>query len=122
MRAAAPAPVARMVGAVSWGFMAEPLRSRVATRLPRLAGTLNYRCAAHEYRLAAGGHAHILVYNKLMPWDHAPGWLLHAEAGGHAAQFDGKPYDPARHRAGGLMCAPDRASWQAAHAALFGDA
>jgi fructose-1,6-bisphosphatase/inositol monophosphatase family enzyme len=122
LRVAAPAPVARMVGAVSWGFMAEPLRRRVAARLPRLAGTLNYRCAAHEYRLAAGGHAHLLIYNKLMPWDHAPGWLLHAEAGGHAAQFDGKPYDPARQRSGGLMCAPDRDSWQAAHAALLADA
>ena len=35
--------------------------------------------------LAAGGHAHLLVYNRLMPWDHAPGWLLHAEAGGSDA-------------------------------------
>ncbi len=28
-----------------------------------------YRCAAHEYRLLASGHAHFVVYNKLMPWD-----------------------------------------------------
>jgi fructose-1,6-bisphosphatase/inositol monophosphatase family enzyme len=118
---AAPVPVARMVGAVSWGWMKEPLRSRVPARLPKLAATLNYRCAAHEYRLVAGGHAHLLVYNKLMPWDHAPGWLIHAEAGGYAAQFDGQPYDPARHRAGGLICAPDRASWEEAHAALIAD-
>jgi fructose-1,6-bisphosphatase/inositol monophosphatase family enzyme len=116
---AAPVPVGRMVGAVSWGWMKEPLRSRVPSRLPLLAASLNFRCAAHEYRLAAGGHAHLLVYNKLMPWDHAPGWLIHAEAGGHAARFDGQPYDPARHRDGGLICAPDRASWQEAHAALI---
>ena len=121
LRVADPVPVARMVGAVSWGWMPEPLRSRVPGRLPRLAATLNFRCAAHEYRLAAGGHAHLLVYNKLMPWDHAPGWLIHREAGGYAAQFDGGPYDPARHRAGGLICAPDRASWDAARAALLGD-
>lgn len=121
LRVAAPAPVSRMVGAVSWGWMPEPLRSRVPARLPRLAAAINYRCAAHEYRLAAGGHAHVLVYNKLMPWDHAPGWLIHAEAGGHAAQFDGTPYDPARHRSGGLICAPDRASWEAARAALLGE-
>jgi fructose-1,6-bisphosphatase/inositol monophosphatase family enzyme len=122
LRVAAPVPLSRMVAAVSWGWMKEPLRSRVPSRLPRLAATLNYRCAAHEYRLAAGGHAHLLVYNKLMPWDHAPGWLIHAEAGGYAAQFDGQPYDPARHRDGGLICAPDRASWQAARDALLGDA
>jgi fructose-1,6-bisphosphatase/inositol monophosphatase family enzyme len=121
LRVAAPVPVGRMVGAVSWGWMKEPLRSRVPARLPRLAAAVNYRCAAHEYRLAAGGHAHLLVYNKLMPWDHAPGWLIHAEAGGYAAQFDGQPYDPARHRDGGLICAPDRASWADARDALLGD-
>jgi fructose-1,6-bisphosphatase/inositol monophosphatase family enzyme len=119
---AAPVPVSAMVGAVSWGWMPPELRARVPARLPRLAAAINYRCAAHEYRLVAGGHAHLLVYNKLMPWDHAPGWLIHAEAGGHAAQFDGTPYDPARHRAGGLICAPDRASWQEARDALLGDA
>ena len=121
MRVAAPAPVGRMVGAVSWGFMPAAMKARVVTRLPRLAGTLNYRCAAHEYRLAAGGHAHLLVYNKLMPWDHAPGWLIHREAGGHSARFDGSEYLAGHHVTGGLICAPDRASWEEAREALFGD-
>jgi fructose-1,6-bisphosphatase/inositol monophosphatase family enzyme len=119
LRVAAPLPVGRMVAAVSWNWMAEPLKSRVASRLPRLAATLNYRCAAHEYRLVAGGHAHLLVYNRLMPWDHAPGWLLHREAGGHAARFDGSAYEAGHHLGGGLMLAPDQASWDAAHAALL---
>lgn len=121
MRVAAPAPVGRMVGAVSWGFMPAEMKARVVTRLPRLAGTLSYRCAAHEYRLAAGGHAHLLVYNKLMPWDHAPGWLIHREAGGHSARFDGSDYLAGHHVTGGLICAPDRASWEEAREALFGD-
>ena len=119
LRVAGPVPVGRMVAAVSWSWMPEPLKSRVASRLPRLAGTLNYRCAAHEYRLVAGGHAHLLVYNKLMPWDHAPGWLLHREAGGHAARFDGSAYEAGHHLGGGLMLAPDRTSWEAAEAALL---
>ncbi len=121
LRVAAPAPVSHMVGAVSWGWMAEPLRSRVPGRLPRLAAALNLRCAAHEYRLAAGGHAHLLLYNRLMPWDHAPGWLLHREAGGYSAQFDGRPYSPLVH-AGGLICAPDADGWAAVREALLGDA
>ncbi|OYW09693.1 MAG: inositol monophosphatase [Rhodospirillales bacterium 12-71-4] len=120
LRVAAPVPVSRMVGAVSWGWMPEPLKSTVASRLPRLAATLNYRCAAHEYRLVASGHAHLLVYNKLMPWDHAPGVLLHQEAGGHAARFDGSDYLAGRHVSGGLICAPDKASWQEARDALIG--
>jgi fructose-1,6-bisphosphatase/inositol monophosphatase family enzyme len=122
LRVAPPAPLSHMVGALSWGWMPEPLRSRVPGRFPRLAATVNFRCAAHEYRLVVGGHAHLLMYNRLWPWDHAPGWLLHAEAGGYAARFDGRPYDPARHRDGGLICAPDRAGWEEAHAAILGEA
>ena len=106
-----------MVGAVSWTYLPEPLRSRVASRLPRLTAALGLRCAAHEYRLAAGGHAHLLLYNRLLPWDHAAGWLLHREAGGYSARFDGSAYSPLVHT-GGLICAPDRESWQAAREAL----
>jgi fructose-1,6-bisphosphatase/inositol monophosphatase family enzyme len=120
LRVAAPAPVGQMVAGVSWGYMPEPLKSRVASRLPRLAATVNFRCAAHEYRLAAGGHAHALVYNKLMPWDHAPGWLLYCEAGGYAARFDGSPYGP-QTTAGGLILAPDRDGWEALREALLAE-
>jgi fructose-1,6-bisphosphatase/inositol monophosphatase family enzyme len=118
LRVAAPAPVDRMVAAVSWVYLPEPLRGRVTARMPRLAATVGYRCSAHEYRLVAGGHAHALLYNRLMPWDHLPGWLIHREAGGFAARFDGSEYLPA-HRDGGLICAPDRESWEALRHALL---
>ena len=121
LRVAAPVPVGRMLGIVSYAYLPEPRRSRVAAGMARLAGAWILRCAAHEYRLIAGGSAHVALYNRLMPWDHAPGWLLHREAGGYAARFDGGPYDPARHRDGGLILAPDRASWVAAREALLGD-
>ena len=118
LRVAAPAPPEAMVGAISWSYLKEPLRSRVASRLSRFAGIVGFRCAAHEYRLTAGGHAHLQLYNRLMPWDHAPGWLVHREAGGYSARFDGSAYLPT-HRDGGLICAPDRASWEAAHETLL---
>jgi fructose-1,6-bisphosphatase/inositol monophosphatase family enzyme len=118
LRVAAPAPVDRMVAALSWVYLPEPLRGRVTARMPRLAATVGYRCSAHEYRLVAGGHAHALLYNRLMPWDHLPGWLIHREAGGYAARFDGSEYRPA-HRDGGLICAPDRDSWEALRQALL---
>ena len=78
--------------------------------LPRLGSVTWLRCAAHEYRMAASGACHVLFYNRLMPWDHAPGWLLH-QGGGYSAHFDGSAYVPA-HTTGGLICAPDRASWR----------
>ena len=31
-------------------------------------------------RLVASGGAHLLLYNRMLPWDHAPGVLIHAEA------------------------------------------
>lgn len=118
LRVAAPVPLGRMEGLVATTFLQPPLRAMVGGNLARLAAVANYRCAAHEYRLAAGGHVHLLLYNKLMPWDHAAGWLLHREAGGWSAHFDGTPYLPA-HRSGGLIYAPDEASWREARAGLL---
>ena len=121
LRVATPVPVGQMVGCINWGYLKEPLRSQVPARLPRLRAVLGIRCAAHEYRMVAGGHSHASLYHRLMPWDHAPGWLLHREAGGYSARFDGSPYGPLV-TGGGLIVAPDRASWEALHAALLGEA
>jgi fructose-1,6-bisphosphatase/inositol monophosphatase family enzyme len=107
-----------MEGIVGTTFLPEPLRSTVNANLSRLASSTWLRCAAHEYRMAAAGHCHVLFYNRLMPWDHSAGWLLHREAGGYSAHFDGTAYRPA-HLSGGLICAPDEASWQSARTALL---
>ncbi len=120
LRVSAPVPVAQMVGTASWRYLPEPLRARVCANLPLLGASWDYRCAGHEYRLLACGHCHFLLFHKLMPWDHAPGWLLHREAGGFSARFDGSPYAPAV-TAGGLICTPDEASWLALRGALLGD-
>ena len=113
----APAPsLAEMAGLVSWTFFPGDERSRVPARFPRVANASDYRCAAHQYRLLCGGFYDFALYSKLMPWDHAAGWLLHREAGGYSACLDGSPYAATRHE-GGLLCAPDRDSW-----ALLSDA
>jgi fructose-1,6-bisphosphatase/inositol monophosphatase family enzyme len=119
LRVAAAAPVSRMSGNVSWRFLPEPQRSLVCSNLPRLGGSWDYRCSAHEYRMVAGGHCHFLFFNRLYPWDHAPGWLLHREAGGYAVRLDGSPYDP-RLTTGGLICAPDRDAWLSLRETLLG--
>ena len=117
-RVAAPVPVAQMTGMASWRFLPEPMRTTVAHNLPRVGASFVYRCAAHEYRLAAAGYCHYLLFAKLMPWDHAPGWLLHREAGGYSAMFDGAPYSVSVHN-GGLICAPDAESWRELRDALL---
>ncbi len=117
---AAPAPLEDMDGLISTGALPEPQRTTVNSHLSRLASTASLRCAAHEYRMLAAGHCHIALYNQLTAWDHAAGWLLHREAGGYAARFDGSPYKPT-HRTGGLLYAPDAGSWHAARKALLGE-
>ena len=118
LRVASAVPVAEMDAIVGTNFLPEPLRSTVNGNLSRLGMSSWLRCAAHEYRMAAAGHCHLLFYNKLMPWDHAAGWLLHREAGGYSAHFDGSAYRPT-HLTGGLICAPDAASWRLAKDALL---
>ena len=117
LKVAAAVPVEEMDAIIGTNFLPEPRRTIVNGNLSRLAMSSWLRCAAHEYRMAAAGHCHLLFYNKLMPWDHAAGWLLHREAGGYSAHFDGSGYRPT-HLTGGLICAPDKASWQLARDAL----
>jgi len=119
LRVVAPAPLAEMVGMVSWRFMAPTQRARVLNALPRFAQVWDHRCAAHEYRALIAGHSNFVVFNRLMPWDHLPGVLLHQEAGGYTARFDGSVYT-AGQTDGGLICAADAATWQNISAALLG--
>ena len=121
LRVCAARPVSEMLGVVSWMFLPEPLRSRVTNNMARFGGAANYRTAAHEYRLVAGGHYDFAFYRKLAPWDHLAGVLIHEAAGGFAACLDGRPYTLASARdAEGLICAPDEASWKAVRATLLG--
>lgn len=117
LRVAEAAPLDRMTGAVNWRYMPEPQRSRLLGNLPRFATSWDYRNAAHEYRLLAQGFAHVAVFARMMPWDHAPGWLIHREAGGYAARFDGTPYTPTETH-GGIILAPNRESWDVVRALL----
>jgi fructose-1,6-bisphosphatase/inositol monophosphatase family enzyme len=112
LQVAAPVPVAEMTGSVSWRYLPEPLRGHVLGRLDRLAGVTDFRCAAHQYRMMVSGHCHMQLFRRLYPWDHAAGFLLHQEAGGFARRFDGSAYVPSEIE-GGLLLAPDAASWEA---------
>jgi fructose-1,6-bisphosphatase/inositol monophosphatase family enzyme len=66
------------------------------------------RCAGFEYPAVASAEEHFAVFWRTLPWDHAPGALVLAEAGGHVARLDGRPYRPAEKGAG-LLVAQNRA-------------
>ena len=115
--AAAPA-LEEMVGMASVGYLPKENRAGILANSAKLRFVMNYRCAGHEYRTFASGHAHFLMYNKLMPWDHLPGSLIAEEAGAHVARFDRSRYEP-HHVDGGLLLAPDRDSWELLRREVF---
>jgi fructose-1,6-bisphosphatase/inositol monophosphatase family enzyme len=119
LRVCAGAAPAAMTAMMSWRYFPQPQRDAVPACFPAFANVASLRCCAHEYRLAAAGKVHVLLYGRLNPWDHAPGVLLHTEAGGHARLLDGSEYRVDRP-ATGLLCAPDAESWQAAREVLRG--
>lgn len=117
-RFAAPVPLSEMGGLASVSYLPAEVRGQVLGNLAKVKMFANYRCAGHEYRMAAGGNVHFLMYNKLMPWDHVAGALMMREAGAHVARFDGSEYRSS-HRGGGLLVAPDKDSWEALRREVF---
>lgn len=118
MSVTAGVPLESMVGGASTGFYQQEARREVMANMAKVRIATSYRCAAHEYRILAGGYIHFLMYQKLMPWDHLAGTLIAQEAGAYAARFDGSPYLPA-HLNGGLLLATDKDSWETLRREVF---
>lgn len=80
-------------------------------------------CVGREYMDLAQGRLHFAQYaQRLKPWDHAAGVLLHREAGGFNGLTEGRgPYHPEpRVQYATLLLAPDVTAWDSLHAALAG--
>lgn len=103
--ATAPADHADMVGSLGG-------RMRRETDLPgRFARVTATRCIAVDYCALAEGHIHFAHYRGMRAWDHAPGFLLHGEAGGFSRCLDGAPYRIGLPGEGGLLLTTDEATW-----------
>jgi fructose-1,6-bisphosphatase/inositol monophosphatase family enzyme len=108
-----PSNAAELSGVLLAGFFGNrDLGKQVQSRRERLNTLKSRRCAASEYRRLAQGEMHFALFTKLMPWDHCPGVLIHAEAGGYNSYVEGGRYTPSQIKASGLLLAPDKASWQ----------
>lgn len=115
---AAARSLAETVAHVSISFLPKDRKAEVLANFARLSISANYRVAGHDYRTMASGHCHAVQFNKLMPWDHAPGALICAEAGAYVARLDGSPYRPDQ-TGGGLLLATDKDSWSLLRREVF---
>ncbi|MEQ8697297.1 MAG: inositol monophosphatase [Bauldia litoralis] len=116
LRVAAPKPIGRMTAVLYVGKGRAPaLYDRIQSVKQELGTRRFARCVASEYAGLADGEIHYAIFTRQLPWDHAAGCLIHAEAGGAQGYFDGEPYR-LQERDQPLLLAPDAASWDDLHA------
>jgi fructose-1,6-bisphosphatase/inositol monophosphatase family enzyme len=114
----APAALEDMIAHVSIAFLPKERKPEILANFAKFRIAANYRVAGHDYRTFASGHAHCVMFNKLMPWDHLPGTLISEEAGAYVRKFDGSRYQPA-DLTGGLLLATDPDSWSLLRQEVF---
>lgn len=93
-----------------------PVNPKLRRRARRGGLTLNgphlhHNSAAHDYMAMSDRTPGACLYNRLMPWDHAPGALILTEAGGRAAFLDGRPYSPRVTEGAILLDCSDPEHW-----------
>ncbi|MCP3736537.1 inositol monophosphatase [Sphingomonas sp. RP10(2022)] len=77
------------------------------------------RCAAEQYPRLVLGTNDVALFQKTLPWDHAPGSLFLREAGGVVRWPDGTEYRVGNQRRG-MIAAASPALWEQAVEVLFG--
>ena len=97
-------PLAALHGGVLRRFLDQPTRQAIDGAAHRFGDlTPGSTCAGVEYPLIALGERDFLLFWRTLPWDHAAGALLVAEAGGVARRLDGSDYSPTRPGEGLLV-------------------
>ncbi len=111
----------RPVATLATQFMAEGLRSKLLANAETAFDLQPIpRCAADHYPKLCEGAFDLAMFQRTLPWDHAAGALLLAEAGGHIARWDGSPYR--FHDQGlGILAATSRELWDEAAEILLAD-
>jgi fructose-1,6-bisphosphatase/inositol monophosphatase family enzyme len=110
LRVDGEASTERMTGAAYGRTAAGPRAAKALGDSGRFAGIRNLGCSALEYIAVAQGQAHFSLHSRSLPWDHAAGMLIVAEAGGVVGFLDGTPYDP-RIADRAVLAAANRGAW-----------
>lgn len=113
-----PADLSRLRGGVFRRFLDDDARRAVDANAQRFGDlTPATTCAGMEYPRIVEGEVDFLLFWRTLPWDHAPGALLLAEAGGVAIRPDGSSYRSDDDLVG-LLAAADSATAEAVASGL----
>ncbi len=83
----------RPVAALATQFMTADARAAVEARAAMSFDLVPIpRCAAEHYPRVAMGINDVAMFQRTLPWDHAPGVLFLEEAGCSAIRWNGDPY------------------------------
>lgn len=100
----------RMTGAAYGRTVAGSRAAKALGDSGRIGAVRNLGSSALEYNAVALGRAHFSLHSRSLPWDHAAGMLIVAEAGGITGFFDGSRYDP-RISDRAVLAASNRMAW-----------
>ncbi|MFT3967121.1 MAG: inositol monophosphatase family protein [Sphingobium sp.] len=107
------------IAGLSMTYMPPDKRERLEERSRGHLATVPIpRCAAEQYPRIVLGQNDLTVFERTLPWDHAPGVLFVNEAGGIARRLDGSPYRVTDRRTG-LLAAATPALWDLGARILF---
>ena len=111
----------RLSGCLHLSGYDKELAATAARNFDNVGPLLVLHSAGLEYQQMLNGRLHYALYLRTNPWDHAPGQLLLAEAGGFTARLDGSAYDiNVIMHTSPMVAAVGEASWQALRKYLFG--
>lgn len=118
VRAPSGLPLAEQEGVLGTGAFTSRGRADPAEVRHLFRGFVRPTCAGHNYGRLFRGESHFLINFSTFPWDHLPGHAIAHAAGFEALRHDRAPFDP-MDKTGGVLVAPDRASWDEIHRLLL---
>ncbi|MCT4557767.1 MAG: inositol monophosphatase [Pelagimonas sp.] len=99
-----------LTGYVPLALLPGDKRAEMAETYPQFGRVHSLRCACHEARMVAQGHADFVLFAKLTPWDQPAGVVAVQKAGGHVAMLDGTDYR-GDIQDGYLLMAANKETW-----------
>ncbi|NOZ66293.1 MAG: inositol monophosphatase [Alphaproteobacteria bacterium] len=112
---------ASLTGAAHINRFPENLRVIAGENLKKFKENRPAFCAGHDYISLLEGRKDFSVYYRTLPWDHLPGSLIFAEAGGYVRTlFDGAAYT-VHDQEKGLLSARNKEQWHKIREMIFPD-